>query len=239
MNTFEYSNASIAHLLACDHALLDEREENGGDEVLLFWESSSPFVVLGYAERAAREANLAVCAHEKIPILRRISGGGSVVQGRGCLNYSLILRIDERRETANLSYTNAFVMNRTRDALQTLSSTRIEVRGISDLAVNGLKFSGNAQRRRRKFLLFHGTVLYDFDLGLLDRVLEMPSRQPDYRKDRNHRDFVTNLRVSPYLIKAALRDAWNAHRVLDALPAERIDALTREVYGRDEWNFKL
>lgn len=244
MNTFEYSINDPAHLLACDHALLDEREESGGEnsggeEVLVFWESASPFVVLGYTQSAAREANLEECARKKIPIFRRISGGGTVVQGRGCLNYCLVLRVENRSETANLSATNAFVMNQTRAALQTLTTRKIEVRGISDLAINGLKFSGNAQRRRRKFLLFHGTVLYDFDLELLNRVLEMPSRQPEYRLARSHRDFVTNLRVSPYQIKAALRHVWRAHRVLELLPQSRIETLVRELYSQDSWNFKL
>lgn len=239
MQHFEYSNLSPAHLLACDHALLDEREAFGGDDVLMFWEASSPFVVLGYTDRVASEANVEECRKENIPILRRCSGGGTVVQGRGCLNYSLVLRIPDEGALSNLSQTNQFVMNRTRDALQTLTSQIIEVRGITDLAVGGLKFSGNAQRRRRNFLLFHGTFLYDFDLGLVDRVLEMPSRQPDYRNERKHRDFVTNLRLSPYAIKEALRGAWNANRVFETLPQERIKALVRDIYSQDSWNFKL
>jgi lipoate-protein ligase A len=239
MQHFEYSNLSPAHLLACDHALLDEREACGGDDVLMFWESSSPFVVLGYTDRVASEANVEECRKENIPILRRCSGGGTVVQGRGCLNYSLVLRIPDEGALSNLSQTNQFVMNRTRQALQTLTSQTIEVRGITDLAIGGSKFSGNAQRRRRNFLLFHGTFLYDFDLGLVDRVLEMPTRQPDYRGDRSHRDFVTNLVVTPYAIKEALRGAWNANRVLDALPQERIEALVRDIYSQDSWNFKL
>ena len=43
----------------------------------------------------------------------------------------------------------------------------IQVQGHTDLTVDGLKFSGNSQRRRRKFLLFHGTFLLKFDLTLV------------------------------------------------------------------------
>lgn len=239
MRFFEYSNSSPSHLLACDHALLDEREENGGDDALMFWESSSPFVVLGYTDRVQSEVRVEECKRENIPILRRCSGGGTVVQGRGCLNYSLVLRIPDEGALSNLSETNRFVMNRTRQALQTLTSQTIEVRGTTDLAIGDLKFSGNAQRRRRNFLLFHGTFLHDFDLSLLGRYLRMPSRQPDYRGDRTHRDFVTNLRLSPDAIKEALRRAWNVNRVLEQTPTERIEQLVRDVYSQDEWNFKL
>ncbi len=239
MQLLEYSNPDAAHLLACDHALLDERETLGGDDVLVFWEATSPFIVLGYTEHSAREANLEECTRGNIPILRRISGGGTVLQGRGCLNYSLVLRIENHAELSNLSDTNRFLMNRTRDALQPLLTPQIEVRGTSDLTFNGLKFSGNAQRRKKNFLLFHGTFLYDFDLSLLGRFLQMPSRQPDYRKSRSHLDFVTNLPLSPYAIKEALRQAWNANRVLESVPHQRIEQLAREIYSQDTWNRKF
>lgn len=249
MQSFEYSNSSPLRLLACDQAFLDEREENGGDDLLLFWESPSPFVVLGYTDRARSEANFEACRAANLPILRRCSGGGTVVQGRGCLSYSLILRIGNRAETENLSATNRFIMSRIRDALQPLSTQKIEVHGVSDLTADGRKFSGNAQRRRREFLLFHGTFLLDFDLDLMFRVLEMPTRQPQYRAQRPHRDFVTNLPLSPYAVKKALRAAWNvpaektensdADRVLDSAVEARIEALARDVYAQDSWNFKL
>ena len=45
--------------LACDEALLDLCEAAGGGEgILRFWEPSEEFVVLGYSNRAAREARL-------------------------------------------------------------------------------------------------------------------------------------------------------------------------------------
>ena len=238
MNSIEYSNDSPARLLACDHGLLEEREECGvetdeNQSVLMFWESPTPFVVLGYTEHAAREAKLEECARLQIPVLRRISGGGTVVQGAECLNYSLILPIDD--VTSNLQQTNS---------LQTLlpvgSSTRIQVRGTTDLAIvdseTEKKFSGNAQRRKKNWLLFHGTILLDFDLSLISQILNFPSRQPDYRASRNHLDFVCNFPASREDVKNALREVWSAHRVLDVVPHERIETLAREVYAQESWN---
>jgi lipoate-protein ligase A len=238
MKFFEYSSSSPQELLACDEALLDERESSGGEDVLLFWESSTHFVVLGYTDRAASEANLDECARLNIPVLRRCSGGGTVLQGPGCLNYSLVLRIPATGPLSNLGDTNRFVMERMRDALQPLTPNRIEVQGTSDLVVAGRKFSGNAQRRRN-FLLFHGTVLLDFDLDLIERALRLPSRQPAYRAERSHYEFVTNLPLQREKVREALCAAWNTHRVLDSLPQERIQQLVRDKYSRDEWNFKF
>ena len=67
----------------------------------------------------------------------------------------------------------------------------------------------------------------------------MPSRQPDYRVNRSHADFLINLGVPDHTIKAALIKAWNATAPLDPIPWDRITVLAREKYALDEWNFKF
>jgi lipoate-protein ligase A len=74
------------------------------------------------------------------------------------------------------------------------------------------------------------------DLDLLEKVLPMPSRQPDYRLNRSHRDFLTNLRVPEDELRSAIRQAWNAQRPLPMVPSEQIDELVREKYSKEEWN---
>src|ERR1041384_1929474 len=79
--------------LACDEALLDLCETDGDDGILRFWEARQHFIVLGYSNKAGTEANLPRARQYSVPVLRRCTGGGAVLQGPGCLNYSLILRI--------------------------------------------------------------------------------------------------------------------------------------------------
>jgi lipoate-protein ligase A len=184
--------------------------EAGGLEVLRFWESAVPFVVVGYANRVATEVNLPACRERGVPVLRRVTGGGTVVQGPGCLNYSLVLRLDHHPATASIKQTNLWIMNRHAAALTELLGRPVRRRGDTDLAVGDRKFSGNAQRRGRQALLFHGTLLLEFDLDLAAALLPMPSRQPDYRVGRSHSDFVMNLGVSAGAVKAALGAAWEA-----------------------------
>ena len=83
--------------LACDEALLEVCEEGSADEILRFWEPRQHFVVLGYSNKVRAEANLDTCRALDVPILRRCSGGGTVLQGPGSLNYALILRIRRGR----------------------------------------------------------------------------------------------------------------------------------------------
>jgi len=77
----------------------------------------------------------------------------------------------------------------------------------SDIALsdNRKKFSGNAQRRRRNYLLHHGTILYDFDLFSIEKYLKMPKEIPPYRDNRPHIDFLTNINVNPQEIKEAFK----------------------------------
>ncbi len=238
-----------AENLAADEALLDWRDEEGGGEILRFWESPVPFVVVGYANKVANEANVRACAANQIPILRRCSGGGTVLQGPGCLNYSLILQITEGGPLAGITAANRFIMERHRAALEAQvrghhPKASLSVCGHTDLALNSPqatlnKFSGNAQRRKKNFLLFHGTILLHFDLSLIEQFLGMPSLQPDYRQGRRHREFITNLPATPAAVKQALCAAWAAIRPLENCPHERIQSLARDRYATSGWNFKF
>ena len=248
-----------AENLACDEALLEtcETAPEAAGAMLRFWEPAQHFVVVGYANRVATEVNVAACADAGVAVFRRCSGGGTVVQGPGCLNYSLILPIDEAGPTANVSSTNRWVMNTHRQAVEDALEAhapaasqprrgalpemgrRVEVLGHTDLALGRVKFSGNAQRRRRRFLLFHGTFLLNFDLALLDRLLPMPTHQPDYRAGRPHREFVRNLPLDSETVRAALCEAWHARQAAIEIPCHAIAQLVRERYSRAEWNHKF
>lgn len=224
--------------LACDEVLLDTAESGDGPEVLRFWAPAQFFVVVGYANRAAREVNLAWCQEHGIPVLRRCSGGGTVLQGPGVLNYSLILRASASGPFRTITSANQFIMATHRDALRTLLAREVTQEGHTDLALEGLKFSGNAQRRRQQFLLFHGSFLLDMDLDAIERALPMPSSQPDYRANRRHRDFLTNFPVPMAGVKRSLAKAWNAAGAASA-PMAAIARLAASKYSQSAWNLKF
>jgi lipoate-protein ligase A len=231
---------SPAENLAVDEALLDRCEAGEGVETLVFWEPATTFVVVGYANKAATEVNLAACEKKGVPVFRRCSGGGTVVQLPGGLNYSLVLRITETDPTRNITAANQFIMEKNRAAIaELLPAAEISVRGHTDLCLGDLKFAGNSQRRRKKFLLFHGTLLLDCDLARISELLRMPTLQPDYRASRSHSDFVTNLKLPAETVKAALANAWNATEPAPALPADVISRLVAEKYSTKSWNLKF
>ena len=233
--------------LACDEALLDLCEAGFDHDLLRFWEPREHFVVLGYSSRIRADVELPRCARLRVPIFRRCSGGGTVLQGPGCLNFSLVLRLDAATRPAGLqeaellttiSGTTRLVMNTHRVALERLLGETVAVEGVSDLVRGGLKFSGNAQRRKRRAVLFHGTFLLDLDLRLVEELLPLPARQPPYRGNRPHQEFLSNLRLPASTVKTVLASAWRAAEPLDSLPMERIETLARDVYETQGWIYR-
>ena len=233
--TFE----SPEHNLACDEALLELCEDGYEDEILRLWEPEKHFVVLGYSGKIKSEVDLKSCRANNIPVLRRVSGGGTVLQGPGCLNFALILKIKKSKPLQNLVQSNQFVLTRHKAALKPLIGPDIEIQGLSDLALGSLKFSGNAQRRKRRFLLFHGTFLVSFDFCLMEKLLPVPKRQPPYRGNRSHAKFLTNLNIAQVVLKQAIRGSWNARKSFESVPLGRIDQLAKERYSTPAWNFKF
>jgi lipoate---protein ligase len=224
--------------LACDEALLELCENSGEEGVLRVWEPADYFVVVGYSNKVLSEVNVSACNAKGIPILRRFSGGGAVLQGPGCLNYSLVLRNGRLGIPPDLTDSYHYVLSRHLSLCANDGAAAVQIQGVSDLALDGRKFSGNAQHRKRLCSLFHGTLLLYFDIALIETCLLMPSRQPAYRHGRSHEAFLCNLSMPPEDVRKALRNAWGAEEALHEVPFDRIEALVGERYSRQEWNFK-
>lgn len=206
-------------ILSFDEAVLDWAEANQpGENMIYFWESPQIFAVLGFSNKYSTELNVEACRRDAIPVGRRISGGGTVLQGPGCLNYSLILRIESSPELEAVTSTNSYVMNTMANGLSNNFNLPVQVKGITDLVMAGKKFSGNAQRRKRNYLLFHGSILYAFDLPLIEKYLGFPSWIPDYREGRSHLEFVSNFPFQREDIMSSILNIWDGHGTLIEAP---------------------
>jgi lipoate---protein ligase len=193
--------------LAFDEALLNSVEAGETGEVLRCWESAVPFVVLGVAQPVAGHVLEDACQADGIPILRRCSAGGCVIQGPGSFNYTLVLRYDRHPDAQTIRGSYCYILGRLSAAL---ANRGIPARhcGVSDLAIHDRKISGNAQRRRKHAFLHHGTLLYGPENACMERYLLEPQDRPGYRGPRPHRDFITRLPLGPAALRALVAEAF-------------------------------
>jgi lipoate---protein ligase len=239
MQYIELTLPDPASNLACDEALIELFEAGRAtDGLLRIWEPQNHFVVLGHSNRIHSEVDVAACESARISIFRRLSGGGTVMQGPGCLNYSLILRngVDI---PIGIAEAFRFVLEHHKQCIQKLIEHRVEIAGTSDLVVNAQKFSGNAQYRKRWFTLVHGTFLLNLDPAIVARCLRLPLTQPAYRQNRSHGCFMRNLDLDPTNVCQALRTVWRATDSFADVPTAMIAALKKSRYCRPDWTRKF
>lgn len=226
--------------LALDEVLLDAVESDTSPDTLRLWESPAAFVVLGTAQVLHDEVHEAHCQSDGVPILRRCSAGGCVLQGPGCLNYSLALNITRIPEVASLHESYRFILGRLVESFAA-RGVALTIEGISDLALDGRKVSGSAQRRRRKAILHHGTLLHRPNLDGMRRYLREPQVRPEYRNTRTHAEFITAIPMPPAALRESVRAAFSVDNGPDSPSREELDRchkLVREKYGLSAWNYR-
>lgn len=201
--------ASPTENLDFDLALVRAVQADPAAATLRVWEAAQHAVIVGRSNDIEQEVDVAACQADGVPIVRRPSGGGAVVIGPGCLCFSLALPIPGHHAELGISGITRAVMQHLAASLA-VPHEDVQVQGISDLVLRNRKFSGNSQRWLRTAFLHHGTILYEFDLERLERYLNQPSRQPEYRQGRPHREFVTNLTRPRESLIRSLAGTWNA-----------------------------
>jgi lipoate-protein ligase A len=142
--------------LAVEEILL----KNSKEEYLILC-INKPSVIIGKHQSAHREVNTRYITENNIPVIRRISGGGTVYHDNGNLNFAFIRQTDAGKQVDFRKYTLPVI--------EFLSSLGVEARfeGKNDLKVGGLKISGNAEHVHRNRVLHHGTILFGASLNIL------------------------------------------------------------------------
>jgi len=219
--------------LALDEALLLAAEA-GAAETLRIWHWPTYAVVLGAGGRLADDVHEDACQTDRVPIARRSSGGGTVLLGPGCFLYSVIVCFDRDPVLRDLHGSYRNVLGRIQRGLEPFVGPLV-LNGSSDLTWHNKKLSGNAQQRKRTHLLHHGSLLHAMDLSAVQRFLKKPPRQPEYRQQREHGDFLVNLPISSGVLNQITRDAWQAYEIAETWPSNLVGTLVAEKYGLEEW----
>ncbi len=241
---------TVEEELALDEGLLEEAHEGLATlPVVRTWMADEPTVVVGSSSRLDEEIDREACAALGVRVVRRPSGGLTVVLGPGCLMWSVI--VPHPSGAPPIERIHADMLCPLRDELHAAvagAGLAVDRRGSSDLVLRAAgeandtsarKFSGNALRVRRHGVLYHGTLLDTFDIGLISRVLRHPPREPDYRARRPHGEFLANLGLGRPALEAIVRRAFGATADRHQIPRDRIERLVRERYARPDWTERL
>lgn len=161
MNCFIVSNTDIYYNLALEEFLLKESSK----DFFFLWRSE-PVVVVGKHQNPYKEINLAYAQEKGIKIARRLSGGGTVFQDLGNINFTLIKNTEEGKQI-NFKKHSMLIF----EALKALR-LNVEYSERNDLIIEKRKFSGNAEHVFKNRVLHHGTILFDTDLLCLNAVLK-------------------------------------------------------------------
>lgn len=232
---------TVAENLALDEALLLESLAAAEPTTMVrTWMARGPAVVLGSSSRMDDEVDIDACRAAGVAVLRRPSGGLSVVLGPGCLMWTVVAAWPE--PTPTIGAIHDAILDPLCAALR--AAGRDVVRsGSSDLAIRERgslrKISGNALRVSRGVVLYHGTLLDAFDLDLVGRVLRHPPREPDYRAGRPHADFLANLGLGRAALEHAVRRAFVADARRGDWPCDRVERLLHDRYLAPSWTERL
>jgi lipoate-protein ligase A len=238
MRLIEYATHTPEENIAMDELLLQKAEAGRMGETLRFWEAEEHFVVVGRACKVREDCLEEKCTRDAVKILRRISGGGTVLQGPGCVNYSAVLFYESDKGYSSIRSSYRNILGKMSEVMRA-RGLNVTFYPTSDLTLDGRKISGNAQARKRKYFLHHGTFLYDFDLERVSSYLKHPGKEPEYRKGRTHKNFLTNIPISREDLMGLVKEVFSCREDILEIRKDDLRVLNRLIadkYSSDRWN---
>jgi len=212
------------------------------DEDFIFLWQNTPTVVVGNNQNTVEEINLTFVKNNDIHVVRRMSGGGAVYQDLGNLNFTFFTQVSESKQINMKKFTHPIA-----NALQDMGIPA-EVSGRNDIIVDGKKISGNAQRLYQNKILHHGTLLFDSDLDVLEKVLKINIDKIQSKSIKSIRNRVTN--ISDYLIQKIDMQAFKNILLkylfkgeepiqyhLTEEDLEEVNRLVKDKYATWDWNY--
>jgi lipoate-protein ligase A len=185
-----FENLSIRDQLELEKKLLKEREEN----FIIINSGSEKTIVMGVSQKAEDVVDINLAISKDVPIIRRFSGGGTVLVDHDTLFVTFIMNQNVLNEPL---YPKNILMWSKSFFEKALLVKDFDVKG-NDFTLGDFKIGGNAQYIKKNRFLQHTSFLWDFDIENMNLLLHPPN-EPDYRQKRSHKDFLSKL--SNYMTK--------------------------------------
>ncbi len=184
MNILHLKNTPIFQQLQIEEALLRLDKRN----FCIINEGSAPAIVMGISGSPSTLINEERLAQTPIPVIKRFSGGGTVVVDEDTLFISFLCQADEH----DFSPYPEPIMRWTEEIYKESFNLPEFHLKENDYVIGKRKCGGNAQYLRKGRWLHHTTFLWDYKKSNMDLLLH-PPKVPDYRDKRSHDEFLTRL----------------------------------------------
>jgi lipoate-protein ligase A len=235
----ETNSTNPYYNLAFEQVVFNKLDRN--NDYFMLWRNDNA-VIVGKHQNTAGEINAEYVRTRDIRVVRRLSGGGAVYHDLGNVNFTFIVSADSNKPFDFGAFCRPVVR-----ALAVLGVTA-EINGRNDMTIDGRKFSGNAQYRKRNRVMHHGTILYDSDLSVLGKALAVREDKIESKAVKSVRSRVTNVKdhmvgdIGVERFMAELRDAMARETAMQPYSPTEADLeearrLQREVYETWEWNY--
>lgn len=180
-------------------------------------------VVIGKGSDPDLELNKGAILADRVPVLRRGTGGCAVVLSPDMMAVSFSISSESQLKSSE--YFQLFNQTVIR-ALEAQGIHGLHHAGTSDIALDNRKVAGTAIYRNRHLVFYHAIINVAGNTDLIERYLSIPPRTPAYREGRNHSDFVTSLQTAGYPLDV---DAFR--RDVQREFAETINEIARQASG--------
>ena len=181
-NTHEYNLPDVD--------LLNKKENQ-----FMIWIPDKLYAELGASNNPNDSLNIENVIHDNITVLKRPSGGQTVVLSPNNIIISVVfVDRDSIQPREVFQHVNKLIIS----AIEKMGIQELSLMGISDIAVSGRKILGSSIYRNRTSLLYHAVLNLGEPAATFERYLKHPSKEPDYRNGRSHSDFVTSLKEKGY-----------------------------------------
>lgn len=175
----------ILQQLQIEEALLRADERNW----CIINSNVAPAIVMGLSAKPEEMIHLDLAQRDKIPLIKRFSGGGTVVVDENTLFMTFICQT----EGLQVDPTPHAIMRWSENFYAPLfAHPRFQLRE-NDYVLGDHKFGGNAQYIRKGRWLHHTSFLWDYHPSKME-YLRMPKKRPCYRAERAHSNFLCTLK---------------------------------------------
>lgn len=234
--------------MAMDEAILKARIEGKVEDTVRLYIFKPSSITIGRFQSVEYDVNLEKCKELGIPVVRRITGGGSVFHDQyGEITYSVIIGEDFHESLKNVDESYRFLASPLVEAIKELGLDG-RFSGLNDIVANGKKISGSAQTRKKGVILQHGTLMYATRLDILASVLKVSQKKLQDKGITSIWERVTTLEREG--VKLSREEVYTLLKMkffekfplkedkLTDYELELVEELIEEKYGNEGWNFQ-